>query len=310
MRLPVAAATSIGAQAKLTADATHFGNGGSVEVWGGNNSVAGFLSARGGALGGDGGFIETSGEHVNIADSARVNTLAQYGRSGTWLIDPTDFTIAATGGDITGATLSNNLLSGNVLIESSQGASGTSGNINVDDTVSWAANKLTLTAANNININALMTASGSAGLVLNPATANGTASAVAGGTVIIGASGELAFGSSGVLTLSNAITDNGSLTFNQGGNLSYAGVISGTGALTQAGSGTLILTGANTYLGGTTISAGTLTAGNNSALGTGAVGMAAGSTLAFGANNLSLANAFTLNGAATCSAWPAARVTR
>src|SRR6185437_12998704 len=98
--------------------------------FGADNSVAGDLSARGGAQGGDGGFIETSGEHVHIADSARVNTLAQYGRSGNWLIDPQDFTIAATGGDITGALLSTNLGTGNVTILSSMGATSGTGNIN------------------------------------------------------------------------------------------------------------------------------------------------------------------------------------
>ena len=49
--------------------------------------------------------------------------------------------------------------------------------------------------------------------------------------------------------------------------MTYGGVVSGTGSLTQAGSGTLILTGANTYSGGTTISAGTLQIGNGGTTG-------------------------------------------
>ncbi len=44
-------------------------------------------------------------------------------------------------------------------------------------------------------------------------------------------------------------------------------MISGTGTLTQAGTGTLILTGANTYTGGTTVSAGTLQIGNGGTTG-------------------------------------------
>src|SRR5262245_32560317 len=44
--------------------------------------------------------------------------------------------------------------------------------------------------------------------------------------------------------------------------LRVAGVITGAVALTKAGPGTLILSGTNTYMGGTTISAGTLQLGN------------------------------------------------
>ncbi len=124
--------------------------------------------------GGNGGFIETSAHKVKVADSVRITTLASNGQNGTWLIDPPDFTVAASGGDITGATLSSQLNSGNVQILSSQGTvnTGGSGDINVNDAVSWTANSiLTLSAANNININANLAATGNAaGLVLTPNT--------------------------------------------------------------------------------------------------------------------------------------------
>jgi len=45
-----------------------------------------------------------------------------------------------------------------------------------------------------------------------------------------------------------------------------SGVISGNGSLTKSGSGTLTLSGANTYIGTTTISAGTLALGGNDRL--------------------------------------------
>ncbi len=116
--------------------------------------------------GGDGGFIETSAAHVKVADAARVTTVAPAGSNGTWLIDPNDYTIAASGGDITGATLSTNLGTGNVSILSSSGAGGSAGAVNVNDAVTWSANKLTLNAQNNININANLNGSGTASLAL------------------------------------------------------------------------------------------------------------------------------------------------
>ncbi len=147
--------------------------------------------------GGNGGFIETSGHSVDIGNNATMTTQATNGSNGRWLIDPADFTIASTttgtvtggtpSGDISGATLSTALGAGNVTIQSSQGSTTSgSGNINVNDAVSWSANLLTLTAANNINVNAVMTATGTAALALNPATANGGAGAVTGGTLNMG----------------------------------------------------------------------------------------------------------------------------
>lgn len=87
--------------------------------------------------------------------------------------------------------------------------------------------------------------------------------------------------SAGTLTLSGAITNTvgtgvstASRTFNftGAGNISSTGLISdGTSgiALNKEGSGTLTLSGANSYTKGTTITAGTLSAGNASALGAG-----------------------------------------
>jgi len=52
---------------------------------------------------------------------------------------------------------------------------------------------------------------------------------------------------------------NGTISVNNGAELTYDGIIAGGGAaLTKEGSGTLVLTGANTYSGGTTVRAGAL----------------------------------------------------
>ena len=102
-------------------------------------TIDGTIRAEGGE-GGHGGFIETSGEHLHVADTTRVSTLAHNGVSGTWLIDPQDFTIAASGGDMTGATLSANLAGGDVIILSDNGGTAGNGDIFVNDAVSWSAN--------------------------------------------------------------------------------------------------------------------------------------------------------------------------
>ncbi len=115
---------------------------------------------------GDGGFIETSAAKVSVGDTAKVTTFAAHGRTGTWLIDPNDYTVAASGGDITGAALSSALGGSNVTIQSANGATSGNGDIFVNDTVSWSANTLTLTAERNIAINTAMNGSGTAGLAL------------------------------------------------------------------------------------------------------------------------------------------------
>jgi trimeric autotransporter adhesin len=140
----------------------------------GTTRVGGRLDASA-PNGGDGGFIETSGANVKVADNARVTTKAANGKSGTWLIDPTNFTIAAgtgaqTSSGIGAATLSTNLADGNVTIETAAGGT-EDGDIFVNGAVGWNANTtLTLTAHRDININAVITASGGSALNLNPVT--------------------------------------------------------------------------------------------------------------------------------------------
>ncbi len=82
----------------------------SLHAYGGTTNVAGTLDASA-PNGGDGGLIETSGNNVKVADSAFITTKSAYGKTGTWLVDPDGFTIAASGGDITGALLGSLLAS-------------------------------------------------------------------------------------------------------------------------------------------------------------------------------------------------------
>ena len=126
-----------------------------------------------------GGRIETSGARVSVADGARVTTASADGLYGSWLIDPQDFTVASSGGDITGAALSAELGTTSVTLQSSAGHAVGSGDVNIDAAVAWSADtRLTLTAANSVNVAANITATGTnAGLAINPNTANGAAAA-------------------------------------------------------------------------------------------------------------------------------------
>lgn len=122
-------------------------------AYGGSANIGGTLDASA-PNGGDGGFIETSGDKVKIADSAFITTQAAAGNTGNWLIDPDGFTIAAAGGDITGTAVSKALASNNIKFASTQGR-GSNGDINVNDRVNWSAHTiLGLIATHNININA------------------------------------------------------------------------------------------------------------------------------------------------------------
>jgi filamentous hemagglutinin family protein len=130
----------------------------------------------------DGGFIETSAAHVKIADDAKVTTAAANGLTGSWLIDPVDFTISTGSGALSASgigasTLSTSLGSSNVTI-TTDGSTAGNGDIFVNAPVSWSANTLLkLIAHGNIYIDANLNGSGSAQLYLaygqQSATGNG-----------------------------------------------------------------------------------------------------------------------------------------
>ncbi len=84
--------------------------------------------------------------------------------------------------------------------------------------------------------------------------------------------------------------------------LQVSAVTAGTATLAKTGAGTLELTGANTYSGGTSLSAGTLALGNDSALGTGALAVSGGTITGTGgartiANNVNVGGNFAIGGA-------------
>jgi filamentous hemagglutinin family protein len=195
--------------------------------------------------GGNGGTIETSGRVFQLQPGAVISTHAVSGATGTWLIDPSDITVAATGGSMTGANLSSQLASTNVQLQTSAGSGG-SGDITIADTVAWhSGNQLTLTADRDITISAALDAGATGSLVAN-ATRNVSLTGAFTGLSLS------ATASTGNIALSAPITldaNNGMLTLSSANTITAgqnAAVTTGTfsltaGAWTQIGNGSLPL---------------------------------------------------------------------
>ncbi|WJI24617.1 CHAT domain-containing protein [Thermosynechococcus sp. B0] len=90
----------------IAADAFNQGNGGTVIAWADNSTqFAGTISARGGQLSGNGGFVETSGREL-LSVRGTVDVSAVKGQPGTWLLDPRNVTISnfpTSGGSFSGS---------------------------------------------------------------------------------------------------------------------------------------------------------------------------------------------------------------
>ncbi|NBV75429.1 MAG: filamentous hemagglutinin N-terminal domain-containing protein, partial [Methylococcaceae bacterium] len=225
---------SLAETASISVDATQNGNAGRITIIADLNKphsetqIKGNLSARGGGLGGNGGFIETSAAILGVSSTSRVRASAARGKSGEWLLDPADVTISSTDlnytnssdtytpdsgvGTVTvnASTLTSALNAGTSIAITTTNA-GTSGLSNGDITLSSPITTapsggvlLTLTADRNIYINANITSSISTlGLTLNA-----TGGAISGS--------------------GNINTNGGSLTLNVGnGSGTLSGVISG-----------------------------------------------------------------------------------
>jgi filamentous hemagglutinin family protein len=264
-----ATTTTLEADATIDVSATKVGAGGTAVLWSdiaNPDSVTradGTILARGGAEGGDGGKVETSGHVLDTGPRLFVDTGAGAGKFGVWLLDPYNYTIASSGGNMTGAQLNTALASANVHIQTSAstgaGYAGTSttgaGDILINDSVTIPSSRtLTLTAGGRV-------------------AGNGTGNITNNGTLIV---------------------EPGHADFD---GIQFYGVISGSGGLVKNGSGYFALYGANTYTGATTVNAGGLFVNDNTALG----GTGSGTTVNSGAtlgisDTSSIGEPITLNG--------------
>ncbi len=145
-----------------------------------------------------------------------------------------------------------------------------------------------------------LTETGTGTLAITGANTYGGGTFISGGKLSFGnnalSTGNLTFSTSGTLQWNGSNTQDISgkvqaigsgvvATFDtNGNNVTLASVLSGAGGIAKSGTGTLTLTPTNTYTGGTTINAGTVSFKNGS-LGTGNITFAANSTLQWNSTN-------------------------
>jgi filamentous hemagglutinin family protein len=178
-----------GADAIIRADAVTSGNGGKVVVWSDDGTQAyGNISARGGALSGNGGLVETSGK-AWLDFAAMVDTSAPHGAFGTLLLDPKNLDVDDVGSPYSFGV--NNLFANNASGNSVITAS--SINSQISDVVLQANNDITFTSAVNIaNAGTKLTARAGRSIIVNNniQTTNGDIALIANDTV---ANGVVAF---------------------------------------------------------------------------------------------------------------------
>ncbi|MBB6489313.1 YDG domain-containing protein [Rhizobium lusitanum] len=194
---------TVDANTVIHADAVTTGHGGNVVLWSDDlTRFAGTITAKGGAVSGNGGEVEVSGK-AKLSYTGLTDLTAAHGSFGNLLLDPYNVTIStatdsnssgftATGNDsiINVNTLTNALASANVTVTTGSSSDATNpqaGIITVAAPINWSAlTTLTLAAASDININSAITANGglivsSGGTISAPAAVNVGAFVLAAG---------------------------------------------------------------------------------------------------------------------------------
>ena len=224
--------------AVINASATESGDGGTVVLWSdvGDEAsvtrVAGEIRANGGAAGGDGGSIETSG-HKLFTAGATGSASATVGRAGEWLFDPTNITVTndtSTGGGVAGSTVTSG------AIASLLGA-GTNVTLLSDTNLTWNANAVVSVAPTSPVTLALQ----SKGLAVSTMS-------FGAGSKVESTGSPLSFSiamRTQQQTMSSSVDLSGLTVNTKGGNFSVTGAsLTGTGSAIYLNGSTLINTGA------------------------------------------------------------------
>jgi autotransporter-associated beta strand protein len=271
---------NIGGSASLTK-----GGSGLLTLSGGANTYTGVTTVSGGSLSvgalANGGSASDIGSANSSAANLVLNGGALLYTGGTASIDRL-FTIGVAGGTIDSS-------GSGALAFNGTGPLGYIGNATRSFILTGTQsddNTLAANIADNGGATTL-TKNGAGKWVLTGTNTYSGATTIANGVLQVGTGG-----GSGSLG-SGGIVNNARLRFNRTGILTVSGAISGSGAVTNDGTGTVILAGNNSYLGDTTINAGTLQVGNGG--GTGALDVNAAITN-YGTLVFNSTAALTLNG--------------
>ncbi|KQP38896.1 filamentous hemagglutinin N-terminal domain-containing protein [Pseudorhodoferax sp. Leaf274] len=252
---------AMAADARIEANATAAGDGGNVTLLTdlhdtqAATTAHGSLQARGAGAGRHGGTVDTSGANVDF-QGIRVDTGTPGGRAGTWLVDPYDLTVDSAAA----ATISSNLATSNVTLQttasssSGPGVVNTSGNgdITVNSAINWSStNSLTLDAYRDVVVNAGLLGGGAINLKASREVAVGGVTLRTNGRDITLWSNATSPSTSvigGIYLKNNTVLDSRTAADRAAGNTSTA---SGGGAITLGGgsntatlaSGTVVPTG-------------------------------------------------------------------
>ncbi len=270
VNLQNASKTFVHQDAKLIADATENGDGGTVIVWADDiTRYYGSVSAKGGAVAGNGGFVEVSGKRLlNFFGS--VDLSASNGAGGNLLLDPTNIILsngaaANTSGftantdnteafaddagmdsifNVGAASSFSGIAAGSTITLQATNDITVADAFNVATATGTANNSLTLEANNNININNTLTLDGTGALTLRAdADNNGVGALAIGAAITTDIGGANLFGANVTSTT--------------------AGVINTTGTA-NTGSGNVNITASDSInLAANVITSGASSAGNN-----------------------------------------------
>jgi autotransporter-associated beta strand protein len=226
-----------------------------------------------GAITGTGGVTVSSGTETLTGASSFTGTLAIGSGASVAL---------SGGGSLSSSALvslsSQGTSVGTLDLSSASGAV-TFGSLAGQGTVTLGSNSLTLASGSG---DFTGTISGSGGLAVSGGTQilSGSNTYTGGTSTLSGGTLQLGDGGAGGTIIGN-VADAGTLAFDYSGTTIFSGTISGAGGINQLGAGTTVLTAANSYTGGTTITAGTLQIGNGGTVGSFPGNVTDNGTLAF-----------------------------